>query len=538
MTQTKKTGLLGVLLVVFVAVLYGQFLQNPIVFDDLYFFMLDGDGNQPVSSYHFAVFELRSLPYATLAWTKAWFGLDLIPFRVGNLALHAAVTLTLFAFLSALFSAALGENQNEVGLTPQLTAFFATLLFALHPVSTYAAGYLVQRTIVMATLFSMLALWAYVQGSVRKKPILLWLSVPLYYLAVFSKEHAIMLILVLVAITVLLHSDWRAKLKERAVLFAGLFAVAALVLVARRGILGTVYEINAPEMLLQTDASLSYPLSVLTQSWLFFKYVFLWLLPNPAWMSVDMREPFAQSMGSVYLLSAMGFGAWGVGALYLLFQRGRRGLLGFGMLFPWLMFFTEFSSVRIQEVFVLYRSYLWAAGAACVLPVIIGHLQARLAAMFMVVFAIAALALSMERLVTLSHPILLWGDAIKLVEGRSGVQGAARIYYNRGTEFNNSDLVDQAIDDLKQAVILEPRFAEAHGNLGAVYFKKAEWAKALASFTKAIDIAKSKGVPPTTRYIYGRAQALEKMGDMPRALVDYQESCRLIQRGCEKLIKK
>jgi protein O-mannosyl-transferase len=535
MPKPRKTILLCLALILSVAALYGQFLHNPVVFDDLYFFMEDGGGKHPVSTYRFSIFQPRSLPYATLAWTNGWFGIDLMPFRLGNLLLHAALALALFGFLSTLFAALQGDNQRELGLSTQSTAFFAALLFALHPVATYAAGYLVQRTIVMAAMFSILAMWAYVKGSVREKPILLWLSVPLYYLAVFSKEHAIMLVFVFIGLTVLLHANWLAKLKARVGLFAALFAIAAWVLSARLKIIGAVYEINAPQMLQQTDASLSYLLSVLTQSWLFFKYIFLWLLPNPAWMSVDMREPFAQSVGSVYLLAAMGFVAWGAGALYLLFQRGRLGLLGFGMLFPWLMFFTEFSSVRIQ-VFVLYRSYLWAVGAACVLPVIIRPLQARLASMILLILAVAALAASMDRLLTFSHPITLWSDAVKLIDGRTNVQGAARIYYNRGTYFIRNGFAEEAIDDFKKAIASEPNFAEAHGNLGAVYLNNAQWTNAITGFTDAINIAKSKGDQPAPVYIYGRAQALENMGNMQEALIDYQESCRLIQLGCKKIV--
>jgi len=117
-----------------VAVIYGEFLWNPILFDDLPFFMMDNAGNQPVSNYQFSWFELRSLPYATLAWTKAWFGQDLINFRLGNLLLHAAAVLALFGFLAKLFAAVYGEC-NEAVLSPLLAAFFAALLFALHPVA-------------------------------------------------------------------------------------------------------------------------------------------------------------------------------------------------------------------------------------------------------------------------------------------------------------------------------------------------------------------------------------------------------------------
>ena len=342
----KKNGLLGLLLVTLVAVLYGQFLWNPIVFDDIYFFLLDNDGNQPVSSYQFSLLELRSLPYVTLAWTNAWFGMDLINFRIGNLLLHSAVVLSLFVFLSRLFPVVLGGSQRET-LPPQLTAFIAALLFALHPVATYAVGYLVQRSIVMATLFSLLALGVYLKGSIQQKPLWQWLSVPLYYLAVFSKEHAIMLPVVLVSLTVLLHDDWQAKLRQRWGIWLALFVIAAVVVFVRKGLLGSAYEINAPEML--GDAKLAYPLSVITQTWLFFKYVFLWVLPNPAWMAIDMREPFAPALLSPYLIAAACFVAWGVGAVWLLLKRGFLGLAGFGLLFPWLMFMTEFSSVGIPR---------------------------------------------------------------------------------------------------------------------------------------------------------------------------------------------
>ena len=532
-----KNGLPGLLLVILVAALYGQFLSNPIVFDDLYFFMLDNDGNQPVSSYHFALFELRSLPYATLAWTKAAFGLDLINFRVGNLLLHAAVVLALYAFLLQLFTAIDQENHNAAGPTPRLTAFFAALLFALHPVATYAAGYLVQRTIVMATLFSLLALWVYVLGSVRQKPALLWLSVPFYYLAVFSKEHAIMLPAVLLALTVLLHADWRTKLKQRSGLFAALAAIAVFVVLARKGLLGSVYEIEATDMLRLNGSELAYPLSVVTQAWLFFKYALLWVLPNPTWMSIDMREPFARSLLSPYLAAAVGFVAWGVVAFWLLLKRGPRGLVGFAMLFAWLMFFTEFSSVRIQEVFVLYRSYLWAPGVFCLLPILLAKVNQRTAAFILGLLALAMFPVSMDRLMTLSHPLLLWDDAEKLVKGRADLPGAARIYYNRGTEMIHIGSLDKAISDLKQATVLSPDFPESYGNLGAAYFQKGDWPNAIAAFSRAIDLARIAGKPPSPRYIHGRAQAFENIGQLEKSQVDYRESCRLAKRGCDKLTK-
>lgn len=514
--------------------LYGQFLWNPIVFDDLALFMVDAKGQQPVSDYEWGWLAVRSLPYATLAWTKAWFGLELIYFRLGNLMIHGLVAVVIFGFLREFYAAVLGE-QTKKGMSWAAWAFFAAMLFAVHPVATYAAAYLVQRTILMATLFCVLAMWSYTHGSMRKSRGWLWMSVPLYYLAVFSKEHAIMLPAVLIGLTVLLHEPWKSVLKQRLGMFLALAGIALLVLATKKGLLGAVYEVNAGEMLGQEQNLLAYPLSVLTQAGLFFKYVGLWLLPNPAWMSVDMREAFAPSLWSMHLVGALGYLLWGAIGLWLLFKRGRLGLVGLALLFPWLMFWTEFSAVRIQEAFVLYRSYLWAVGGLLVLPLAFDKLDAKVSAAVLSVIAVVMFAISMERLTTMSHPILLWSDAEMLVHERPELPGAARIYYNLGTELIKTDLTDQAIENLKKATELEKNFPQAHGNLGIAYFKKGEWQQAATSLSVAIELMQNKGQVPLVRYTYARAQAWEHLGEASRAQMDYRESCRLIQRGCEKL---
>ncbi|MFZ2660527.1 MAG: tetratricopeptide repeat protein [Rhodoferax sp.] len=568
-----KHTLICLLLIGSIVALYEQFLWSPIVFDDIDFFLLDHEGNQPVSNYHFSLLELRSLPYATLAWTKAWFGLELINFRMGNLLLHAVVVLSLFGFLSHLFSVVLDDNRSKT-ISPQWAAFFAALLFAMHPVATYAVGYLVQRTILMATLFSLLAMWVYVRGSLSEKSVWLWMCVPLYYLAVQSKEHAIMLPAALVALTALLHEDWARELKQRWALFVAFAAIAGWVLLARKGLLGSVYEPVAAEMLSAADKENAYLFSVLTQAWLFFKYAFLWLLPKPTWMSIDMREPMAHALSSVYWLALGAYLSWGGAAIWLILKRGANGLLGFAMFFPWVMFFTEFSSVRIQEIFVLYRSYLWAVGAFCVLPIVFRKVDARPAALILSIIAAAMFMVSMERLMVLSHPLFVWDDAEKLVKGRDDVAGAYRIYYNRGTERASLGMMDAAVQDYQRAIALNPDFAEsfgnlgaayaqlgkwddalvalrqaikitdksgrtfasAHGNLGTVYFRKGDWAGSVNAFTTALEITRTEGKEPTPRDIYGRAQAYEKSGDLQRAQADYRVSCRLAKRGCEKVV--
>lgn len=89
-----KKGIYALLLLIAVSIIYGQFLWNPIVFDDRQFFL---EGNDALAHYSgFSPFEIRWLPLATLAWTLHNLGRSLIWFRIEGLLLHAATGIALF----------------------------------------------------------------------------------------------------------------------------------------------------------------------------------------------------------------------------------------------------------------------------------------------------------------------------------------------------------------------------------------------------------------------------------------------------------
>lgn len=522
------------LLLVAVAAIYGQFLWNPLVFDDQQFFML---GNDVLKHYlSFSPFELRWLPMATIAWSAHGLGLELIWFRLENLLLHAATGIALFFFLNRLFDLTLENRTAGTDRLPHVwAAFFAALLFVWHPVAVYGAGYLIERTIVMATLFGILALYAYMRGLTEQRPGWLWGSVALYYLAVFSKEHVIMLPAVMLALTVLLAGFSSELWKRLWRIYAACALIAFFVALQKAGLFGSVYEISASDMLVDVKVEHAYPLSILTQCFLFFKYEFLWLAPNPAWMSVDMREPFASSNLPFYLLALFAFSLYGYGAIRLLLKRGMLGLLGFSLLFPWLLFFTEFSVVRVQESFVLYRSYLWAVGGFALLPLITWKLTARGAMAMLVVGCLFMVPLSMERLSSFSHTFLLWDDAEKLVQGRSDLPGEYRIYYNRGTEYIKLDQYDKALIDLQRSVELYADQPPAYGNIGWAHLKKGEMEPAVLAYNKAIQLNNDRKYPPHPKYHLGRAQAHEMLKNWDEASADYRVACKIVNRGCDKV---
>jgi tetratricopeptide (TPR) repeat protein len=249
-------------------------------------------------------------------------------------------------------------------------------------------------------------------------------------------------------------------------------------------------------------------------------------------MSVDMREPFATGwMAWPQVLGIPCFILYGAAALWLLLQRGKRGLLGFAMLFPWLMFATELSTVRIQEPFVLYRSYLWAPGIFSALPLLFGHLPARRIVIYALSVAVLLAPLAWNRLTSLSHPLLLWDDAASLLQGRPYLPGFERIYFNRGHAFYQAGMQQRAIEDYNRVIAQQPDFSYAYNDRGVIYYERKQLQDALNDFNKSIQLK-----PDFANPYHGRALILEALHSETAAQQDFVRSCQLgRQAACDKL---
>jgi hypothetical protein len=277
-----------------VLALYLPFWGNPLFFDDLPFL----SGSASPEPWLQALQRVRGLPYNTLHWTWQWFGSDLpYPYRLGSAVLHAANAIALFFLLMSLTGLQLAprDAQRRVWI-----CLLGSLIFALHPVATYAVGYVVQRSILMATLFALLAQTSWIKAWTEGRLSQAGLSLLLYFLASFSKEHAVTLPAVMAAISLMLIE--RRRLPGGAIVASACVAVGiALAVYLRRGdAVGAAYEPMSAHVFAQAQVQLQMQasawslqlLSMATQALLFFRYCLLWLLPLPAWMAIDMRVEF------------------------------------------------------------------------------------------------------------------------------------------------------------------------------------------------------------------------------------------------------
>lgn len=520
-------------LIAAVFLLYRPFLHSPILFDDQNF--------TEVLYRSLSPWSLRWLPYASMWWSLQWFGDDVYWVRWGNLALHAAVAVALYIFLRSLFSQVLSAAKTgwEGRLSPQWMAFFAALIFALHPVAVYGPAYMMQRSIVMATLFSLVALILYCRALREERVWLLWGSVLVYLLAVFSKEHAVFLPLVMIAITVLVDESPFRRLFCVKYAYLGYFVVACLAILSKIAVLGQGYEPNAEILVQAQSVEHPYLQSVLTQAALFFKYVGLWLLPNSEWMSGDMREPFAENFLSLYLIALLAFLSVVAYSIRLLFLRGVAGLVGLAFFFPAAMFLTELATVRIQEPFVLYRSYLWAVGGFACLPLLCVYLGRRLATLFFAAVALLMIPLSLERLGTFANPVLFWEDAAKLVADKQSMPpGAERIFNNLGNAYASYSFQKQALASYAKTINIEPNLFQPWLNMGRVYSQIGEADKSVRHYDRAIALlsGQPKNDPFWLRAHLERGSVRMQLLQINLAKDDFLIACEGgLEAGCKKM---
>jgi hypothetical protein len=514
------------------ALLYGPHLGAPLVFDDIAFFSSNYASQYGIG---FAGTVPRGWPYWTFAVQRILLGeVNLLHFRLANLVLHILTVNALFLFLRQLFSALLPDHIDTKALEPysvDAMAAFAAMVFLLHPVAVYAVAYLVERSILMATLFSILMWLAHLRGLESRKPVWFVLAVLCCYLALYSKELSVMAPVVAVLLTLALRKrelPWRYLAPT---FFAYAFLIISITLKVKGVIASSRYELQVSNIVAQLQSEPGWQLpdnvylvSVLAQCMYFFKYIFLWFVPLTSWMAIDIPESVLDNTGSwMPWLNALAYVVWCLAGFILILRRGMAALLGFALLAPALLFATEFSSVRIQEPFVLYRSYLWAPALFAALPLVLHKLRPRFVLTAGIAIAAVLAVFAQERLTTFNSEFAIWNDAIHLAE-RSEVKSPmrARQYFNRGSAFLNARHPQSALEDFDRALNFSSRSLLAFNGKGLALMRLGRFQEAKASFDQALAIK-----PDYAQTLLARSAACTKIGDEVCADNDLKKACEL-----------
>lgn len=247
-----------------------------------------------------------------------------------NILLFALTCVLLYFILLQILPAKLSLKSpiGDLGV-----AFFATMLYAAHPMHTEAVSNVKGRDEVMCMLFSLLALWAALKYVKTQNIIHLGWGMAIFFIALLSKENAITFFAV-IPLTYFFFT--KAKMKDYA-LSVGLYLIpAALFLLLRSQFTQSGLTQESPEILnnpfLLASTGERYATTFLT----FLYYFKLLVVPHPLTHDYYFNQiPYISFSSPLFFLSLLVNGGL---LAYALMNLRKKSVASFAILFYFITF--------------------------------------------------------------------------------------------------------------------------------------------------------------------------------------------------------
>jgi protein O-mannosyl-transferase len=457
-------------------VLFAGSLNDPFHFDDA-LFLNDSNVMNAARWPHFLnPLHLRQLTFFSFYLNHLIGGTSPVGYHAANILLHIANAVLLFILLRRVLNARI--------------AMFASFVFLAHPIQTEPVLYIYQRSVLLACLFSLLALLVL---PTRRY----WLVVLCFVCAFESKESALAVPL----LVVFWRQEYRRAVSWVALLVVLAFGAAALGLLAYHGedtVGFGVSEIVSP---------FSY---FLTQTRVIYTYLRLLVFPLPQSLEYDFVS--VQSFSPGILLNIAGVcGLIVIG--WMLARSERWRVTGLAMLAFFVLLAPTSSFIPSADAAFEHRLYLPMLAFA----VFVSSLIVRIKRPVWVAFPLLAACsiLTVQRGRVWSSDTALWEDTV------SHTPNKARAWFNlAGAYMQIND--DRSTAAYRRALELQPHFPEAFYNLGVMEQKKGNSREAVAYYRQAVDLDREYW--PAWNNL---GNTLLGMGESERALEAYDHTLRL-----------
>jgi tetratricopeptide (TPR) repeat protein len=430
----------------------------------------------------------RPLPPLVFMALHRMFGQRPEPFHAVNILLHAGTCCLVFLLTRALLdrarraSPAPGGDGRKREVSARWAAYAAGLLFATHPIHAEAVAWISGMMDVSCAFFSLLAIYLHVTGDDDARgPLRRAISAAALLLALFSKEPAVVVPLLLVAYDLLYRRVSPAGLGRAWPRWAPSFAALALYLGLRgyalRGLLPFAQQGEG-----------TVPATLVRLAHLFALYLQGLLLPVRLNAVHDIPAVVLSSPSAVWL-SAIGVVVsvviawravrWGAAAAF--------GVLVYVMTLAPALFLPALRQ-NASLAFAERNLYLPSAGAAIVAAVAVERLASgrrRVALLswwtcgaLAVVFSV----MSVSRAAVWRSGLSLWSDCVRKSPN------VAFVHFNLALALEESGARDEAIREYRTTLAQDGRNVEALNNLGILLAQSNRLNEAIRLFSTALRI--------------------------------------------------
>src|SRR6266704_441221 len=466
------------------------------------------------------------LTWMTLGLDYLLWGMNPVGYHLTSLLLHAANAVGFFFVVRRLLTQAL-SSPSERGHALAVSAGFAALLFAIHPLRVESVVWVTERRDVLSGLFYLLAILVYLraceQGASGRG--WYWLSVAVFVCALLSKSMVVNLPVVLLILDVYplrrlggfvgWWSDPARRIYVEKIPFVLLAAAASAIALWAQLSHDTMVSV------VQLSALGRLAVSVYGVSFYLWKTVApvnlspLYELPptvNP-W-----APPFLLSYGLVLAITA----------IVLALRRRVPGLPAawvayIVVLLPVLGIFQSGPQIAADR-YTYLAGLGWAilAGAG-LLSCWRSSRRSKTGTPATWLLAGIALCVVVGLGVLTWNQVHVWHDSEKLWSHAVAIDPRSPVgQYSRGLVLAQQGKLTEAMEHYQTALRLNPDYADAHNNVGAVLAEQGRLAEAIEHYREALRLK-----PDYADAHYNWGNALAQQGKPAEAIEHYRQALRI-----------
>ncbi|CAG0943025.1 TPR repeat-containing protein YrrB [Candidatus Brocadiaceae bacterium] len=543
-------------LIIFISVLlYINSLSNTFVYDDVYIitenYLIKSLGNLPKlfqQNYLLLSGELSYRPVVTLTYfiDYAIWNLNPLGYHLTNIILH---TVNVFLFYCLITN--ICKNHT--------ISLFATLFLLSHPILTETVNAVCYREDILASIFFLLAFIFFIkvrmpfsqkENSLQQKNAQLifyyFLSCASYCLALFSKEMAITLLILLVLFDLLYFRQDSMKalsisprligVARRVLFYGGYIAITGFYLFIRFIVFKNTFKtINVS------------PTNVVTMTKVVASYIKLLFIPLN--LNADYCVPYSRYLSLSFILSAL-FIASAI-IIIIRFHRHNKPITFFNLWF-FITLFPVLGIIPIGNIMAERYLYIPVMGFCGVTGCILANYLSQRRGTPIIV---GTILLGMQIGVIYRNGVwqddtTLWSytykrepnsaracsnlgntwfknqryeDAIHLYKRSLNFPYSYPfIHYNLAVAYEKVEQIDRAIEAYKASITRHNDNTLAYNNLGTIYHKQGLYDMAIEAYKQAL---MNNPYFPLSHNNLGNTY--ERIGDSEKALVEYQEALKI-----------
>lgn len=463
--------------------------------------------------------EMSYRPFVTFTYFIDYrlYGLKPWGYHLTNTLLHAVNGILLYAFMTLLLQpSSIRAQQPKFPTVFSNRPLLISLLLAAHPVLTEAVNGISFREDLLTFLFYIATLTIYIamrNDRFRKATGIYLLSCFLYFLALFSKEMAVTLPLVIICYE-WVYSDKKNLYSLFNLYNMGYIAVTLIYIYIR------FYRFYNPDPVLTI---LTPPWDInerlFTMPWLFFNHLKVTIFPID--LSTDhIINPIKLVTSSTFIISTIAITL----LLIITFTIKNKKEIVFGILFFFVSLIPVYNVIPIVIPFAERYLYLPIFGLAIVTAsmsrFILISQSSKNRNLFTLIVSLFILSLYsfavVKRNMVWQDDYSFWSDTVRKA------QKSARAHHNLGTVYADRRELDKAIQEFRIALKLNPFDPRYHSNLGIAYADKGILGDALREFQNVVSIIPND---PLSRYNLGVTYL--KTGLLDKAKQEFELALKL-----------